>query len=321
MPTLSDHDARLLVAFDADEDKFLPEGPRAATVLGRDALVWVNIQTSEDATRGAVHVRFWDTGERRRYATPARPGFVIPTDAPDTLFVGMEKAVGTLNLVTGVWTPLATIPDTNPRTIVNDGHATPDGRAVVFGTKDTKFKDPIAELYLFTLDDHKITLLAGGQICSNGKVMVPAGDGLTLYDIDTPRRAVTRYRLDLAARRVEGETVAVDLHGEEGFPDGMCAAGGETGVIAFYNPSRGGAGKARRFDLGTGAALDEWTVPGSPRVTCPLLLERDGSVKLVLTTAVEGMPAELRRQSPNAGDLFIADTGLKTLPAAEVVRL
>ena len=117
MPTA----ARVLVAFDDEADKFLPEGPRAATVLGRDAIVWVNIQTAADSTRGAVHVRFWDTGERRRYAMPARPGFAFPTDAPDTLFVGLEKAVGTLNLKTGLWTPFATIPDPEPRTIINDG--------------------------------------------------------------------------------------------------------------------------------------------------------------------------------------------------------
>lgn len=314
-------EARLLVALEADADKFLSEGPRAITAFGRAALAWVNIQTAEDAKRGAIHVRFWDTGERRRYAMPARPGFLIPTDAPDTLFVGMEKAVGTLNLATGVWTPLATIPDKSPRTIVNDGQVTPGGRAVVFGTKDVRFADPIAELYLFTLDDHHITLLAGGQTCSNGKVLAPAPGGLTLYDIDTPRRVVTRYRLDLGERRVDTGEVAVDLHGEEGLPDGMCDAGDGTAVVAFYNSSRGGSGSARRFDLTTGAVVEEWTTPGSPRVTCPAVVARDGGVKVVLTTAIEGMPAESRKTSPNAGDLFIAGTRVPAVPAAEIVRL
>jgi sugar lactone lactonase YvrE len=44
-------------------------------------------------------------------------------------------------------------------------------------------------------------------------------------------------------------------------------------------------------------------------------------VKLVLTTAVEGMPDAIRAQSPNAGCLFIAETSLTACPAPEPVRL
>jgi sugar lactone lactonase YvrE len=314
MPT----QASVLVAFDNEEDKFLPEGPRAVTLSGRPALAWVNIQTAPDATRGAVHVRFWDTGERRRYATPARPGFLLPTDAPETLFLGMEKAVGTLNLATGLWSPLATIPDANPRTIINDGEVVPGGRAVVFGTKDTKFAAAIAELYLFTLDDQRVTLLAGEQTCSNGKVF--AGSSV-LFDIDTPRKVVTRYQFDLQNRKVDSGQIAVDLRSDEAFPDGMRDGGDGSAIVAFYNPHRGGAGKAVRYRLDTGAAIEEWATHGSPRVTCPLLVERDRAVKLLLTTATEGMSAELRKDAPNAGSLFIADTTVRMMPAAERVRL
>jgi sugar lactone lactonase YvrE len=319
MPAVPTTEARVLVAFDDEEDRFLPEGPRAMTVAGRDALVWVNIQTAADATRGAVHVRFWDTGERLRFAMPARPGFVFPTDAPDTLLVGLEKAVGTLNLRSGLWTPFATIPDDDPRTIINDGEVVPGGKAVMFGTKDVRFADPIAHLYLFTLPDHKLTTLAGGQTCSNGKVF--AAGGRVLYDIDTPRKVVARYRLDVSAGRLDGDGVAVDLRGDEAFPDGMCDGGDGTVIVAFYNPHRGGAGKAGRYRLDSGELVGEWVTPGSPRVTCPLLAGRDGGVKLILTTATEGMPAGLRKDSPDAGNLFVADTGLVNVPAAEVVRL
>ena len=76
----------------------------------------------------------------------------------------------------------------------------PGGRAVVFGTKDVRFADPIAHLYLYTLDDNRLTVLADGQICSNGKVFAADDGGLILYDIDTPRKVVARYRLDVAAR-------------------------------------------------------------------------------------------------------------------------
>lgn len=311
------HTARLLVAGDVEEDKFLPEGPRVMPLFGREALVWVNIWTGTPANRGAVHAYFFDDGERRRWTTPARPGFVFPTDAPDTVLVGMEKAVGTLNLATGLWTPFAKLPDANPRTIINDGEIVPGGRAVVFGTKDVNFAEPIAHLYLFTLDDHRLTVLADGQTCSNGKVF--ADD--VLFDIDTPRKVVTRYRFDLGKRTLMDDGVAVDLRAHAAFPDGMCDVGDGTVIVAFYTPDRGGAGVVERYRLGTGELLDRWETPGSPRVTCPLLARRPDGVKLILTTCVEGMPANLRADAPHAGNLFVADTNFTSVPAVEVVRL
>ena len=144
---------------------------------------------------------FWD-GEHRTYAQSLRPGFLFPTDRPDTLLVGREKEVGLLHLATNKFHALATIDDANPRTIINDGEIVPGGRAIVFGTKDVKFADAIANLYLFTLDDNKISVLADQQLCSNGKVFARDGSDLWLYDIDTPKRNVVRYRLDIPNRRV-----------------------------------------------------------------------------------------------------------------------
>jgi sugar lactone lactonase YvrE len=298
----------------AEDDRFLPEGPRAITVEDRAALAWVNIQTAGDSSVGDIHVRFWD-GEHRTYRQPRRPGFLLPTDRPNTLFVGMEKDVGLLNLVTNTFTSLATIPDVSPRTIINDGEIVPGGRAIVFGTKDGRFADPIAHLYLFTLDG-RLTTLADGHLCSNGKVF----DGSTLYDIDTPRRNVIRYRLDLDARTIHEAGIVLDLSSQPGFPDGMCAAGDGTVIVAFYNPDPVPEGRAVRFDLRTGEALEEWTTPGSPRVTCPLLHTVEGTTRLFLTTAVEGMPDEMRSKCPNAGSLLTADTSLAA-PTGEVVRL
>ena len=311
-------EARVLVPSKTEEDRYLPEGPREVDIDGRAALVWVNIQAGPDTKHGAIHLRFWDTGETKVLPQPSRPGFLVPTDRPGVIFVGREKEVGLLDLRDGGWTHLASIPDASPRTIINDGEGVPGGRAVVFGTKDLKFADPIAHLYLFTLDDRRIWTLADKQTCSNGKVFVREGGGLVLYDIDTPRHHVMRYRLDVASHTARPEGVAVDLHSVEGSPDGMRNAGDGTAVIAIYNGHRGGSGRALHYDLRSGKLLNEWATPGSPRVTCPLLLQRDGGVKLVLTTAVEGMPAEQRRESPNAGDLFIADTGLRQAPLARL---
>jgi sugar lactone lactonase YvrE len=315
-------EAKVFVAQESEADRYLPEGPQSVVVNGREAIAWVNIQLSHDARRGAVHLRFWDTGERRTIPTTGRPGFLAPTDRPNVVFVGQDKEVGTLDLASGVWTALAKIPDDHPRTMINDGRVVPGGRAVVFGTKDFDFKEPVASLFLYKVDDGTISILADRQTCSNGKVFHRGADGaLVLYDIDTPRRAVTRYRLDVARSTLTPDGIALNLDRVEGFPDGMVDAGDRTVIIAFYNPKHAPYGLAMRFNLISGNFVEQFATLGSPRVTCPLLVQRDGQWKLILTTAVEGMPAEQRSQTPNAGDLFIADTELVDVPEAEHVRL
>jgi sugar lactone lactonase YvrE len=320
MPPVRATAATVLHAQSSEADRFLPEGPRAVTVGGRPALAWVNIQTAADAAGGDVHVRFWDGGHRT-YAQPTRPGFLFPTDRPDTLFVGREKEVGLLDLATNTFRALAAIDDADPRTIINDGEVVPGGRAVVFGTKDLRFADPIASLYLFTLDDNRVSVLAGRQTCSNGKVFAREGSDLILYDIDTPKKNVVRYRLDVPARKVSAPQVVLDVSHIDGSPDGMVDAGDRSVIIAFYNPASVTEGRAIRFDLKSGAAVEEWTAPGSPRVTCPLLVEHAGRTRLVLTTATEGMPADQRARCPNAGNLFWAETTGLNPPAPDILRL
>ena len=312
--------ARVFVVSE-DEDGFLPEGPRAITLDGREAVIWVNIQTAPDAVTGELHVRFWDDGEAGLWKLRGRPGFVLPTDKPGTVFMGMGKELGTLDLESNEFKLLGKIPDANPRTIINDGEVAPGGKTIVFGTKDTKFADPIAALYLFALTDGAISVLADRQTCSNGKVFGRDSKGPVLFDIDTPTRTVVRYRSEVGSRTAKPDGVALDLRDQPGFPDGMRGCGDCTEIIAFYNPEAVAAGRAVRFDLATGRMIEEWTTPGSPRVTCPLLVKRPDGVKLILTTATEGMPAEMKATCPEAGNLFIADTNLKECPPAEVVRI
>jgi sugar lactone lactonase YvrE len=312
-------EARAFVEPKDESDRYLPEGPHETVVGGDRRVVWVNIQDGKDSKRG------WICNRSERgvgsVAAPGRPGFPLPVAGGDRLLVGVEKQLSVFAFGAGTFTPLATIPDDNPRTIINDGNVVPGGKAVVFGTKDTQFKEPIANLYLYTVDDNRVSVLADRQTCSNGKVFRTEGDSLILFDIDTPTRKVVRYRLDVAARTATPDGVAIDVADQTGFPDGMCDCGDGTAIIAFYNPDYAAAGRAVRFDLATGKAVEEWTTPGSPRVTCPLLVKRPEGVKLIVTTATEGMPADMRAKCPNAGCLFIADTQLATCPEPELVRL
>jgi sugar lactone lactonase YvrE len=85
-------------------------------------------------------------------------------------------------------------------------------------------------------------------------------------------------------------------------------------LVAFYNPNEVADGLAQQIRISDGTVLCEWIVPGSPRVTCPEFVKLDGRVKLVFTTAVEGMPAATRERAPGAGWLYMAETPFEDLP-------
>ncbi|AWM38051.1 SMP-30/Gluconolaconase/LRE-like region [Gemmata obscuriglobus] len=319
-------EAIVYIDFIEEEDRFLPEGPRWLTVGGKAGLAWVNIQLNSSAKNGELRVHFPDDqfAEDLIEPCPGRPGFALPIAGGNRMLVGVDKQLRVCDVANGKWSdPLATIPDDNPRTIINDAEIVPGGRAVVFGTKDTQFDEEakLAQLYLYTPEDNRISLLAAKQVCSNGKVFATDDRGLVLYDIDTPTRKVVRHRLDVAARTAVPDGVALDLSNQAGFPDGMCDCGDGSVIVAFFNPDFVEAGRAVRFSLATGAALEEWTTPGSPRVTCPFLVKRPNGVKLILTTASEGMPADLRVKCPNAGCIFVASTEFADCPVPEFVAV
>ncbi|MCX8138807.1 MAG: SMP-30/gluconolactonase/LRE family protein [Gemmataceae bacterium] len=313
-----------------EEDAFLPEGPRYFRWQGRDAVIWVNIQTSRQADRGRLMVAATEAegpAEVRSFDCPGRPGFVLPTDRDGVVLVGIDHCLCLFDLEQQVWSrPLAHLPQAHPRTTINDGEVTPDGRAIVFGTKDLLFREPFGCLYLYDVPQRRLHVLAEGQTCSNGKVIRQEAEGWILYDIDTPTRQVRRYRLDIEGGQAQFLDVALDWHGWEEFPDGMCAADDQSVIIAFYHPGDRDGGRAVRFDLESREAVEEWEVPFSPRVTCPLLLPpssppRSDRARLILTTAEEGMPPEVRQRNPNAGCLFQAPTSLPAAPEPAVVRL
>jgi sugar lactone lactonase YvrE len=313
--------ASILVDLSSPEDRFLPEGPRVIQLKGREALAWVNIQRSATATAGDIHVLYTDKQEHQVFPQEKRPGFILPTDRENTLFVGMEKQIGTIDLNDNQFVPLATIEDESTRTIINDGEVLPGGHAILFGTKDLQFSEPIGHLYLYNLEDRSLRVVADGQTCSNGKVIHAAQSGFTVYDIDTPTRQVREYHLDVAAGKLQYQRTAIDLGKLPGFPDGMVDAGDDSVIVAIYQSAVTPNGAAHRFSLKTGELIESWEIPGSPRVTCPLIWERQGQVKLVVTTADEGMAPEVAAVAPHAGSLFIADTSLKSIPATEFVRL
>ncbi len=302
-------EAKVLYRPPLEELRFLPEGPYPC---GAGEFSWVAIQHGPDQVVGSLNHYHFGTGHNQSYTLPGRPGFAFPTDVANRFVIGCDRELGIYDLRDGSWTLLESGIDQRVEgTIINDG-ITWDGN-IVFGCKDLQFKEAKAGLYLWRGRDQKLILLRDDQICSNGKVIQKIdANTVLLWDIDTPTKTVVRYRLDLVTGRLSERSVALDLVDLPFFPDGMVGTpDGEGVIISFYNPHAAAYGETRLYRLSDGAHVQTWITPGSPQATCPMLIEEGGSVKMVITTAVEHMPQERRADSPNAGSLFVAETDFK----------
>jgi sugar lactone lactonase YvrE len=293
--------------------RYLPEGPQ---IVSDDVISWVAIQHGSDSQVGSLNLLNVQTGDTTQFALPGRPGFAFPLAADGKFLIGLERHVGVFdsNKTADNWQPVTEeLEQGVSNTIINDGE--PFAGGVVFGTKDLEFNDPKAGLYLWRSTDSSCVKLRGDQTCSNGKVITADGNEVTVFDIDTPTKTIVRFTLDVANGTATAWETLIDLRDGDDFPDGMVATpDGNSIIVAFYNPNDGEYGVARQFSLATGEVEAIWTTEKSPRVTCPLLMEIDGQVKLILTTADEGMSSEQQEQHVNAGRLFIGDTEFDSLP-------
>jgi len=279
---------------ESEEQRFLPECPR---VIG-GALLWISIQYAAASPQGGINVLDLVTLENVHHPLPGRPGFFIATHDPAVLLVGLERRLVLYCLRRAeIVETLAHLPE-DPRVIINDGIAIPGG--AIFGTKHLNFSEPIAALYLYDDATRTVRELRGGQVCSNGKYL---HDGL-LVDIDSQPKTITEYRFDGELHPLRLIVPPASL---PSLPDGLrVVPGGESIIVAYFNPGHVSGGLAQEIRLADGAVLTEWIVPGSPRVTCPELGTLHGEDCVFFTTAVEGMPEATRAIAPEAGTIFVA---------------
>src|SRR5450759_4438280 len=289
-----------------EEQRYRPECPR---VIG-GSLVWISIQYAADRPWGGINVLDLASRENVHHALPGRPGFFAesgepgePGDPgePGVLLVGLERRLVLYDLNRGAITQtLAHIPE-DPRVIINDGIAIPGG--AIFGTKHRGFSEPVAALYHYDHATRQVRELLGGQTCSNGKYL---HDGL-LVDIDSQPKTITEYRYDGALGALQGPRLIARPEDLPALPDGLRPMpGGESAIVAYYNPAHVADGIAQEIRLSDGEVLTEFVLPGSPRVTCPEVGELDGAPCVFFTTAIEGMTQETRAIAPEAGTIFVA---------------
>lgn len=302
--------------------RFLPEGPRLLRnhPKGGAQLGWVAIQHGAGLEEGSLNVLDLTTGENTTFPLPGRPGFFAETAKPGVVLVGLERRLAFFDLLSGVLEETGPQVTGDKRVIINDGLAVDSG--VLFGTKHLEFNQPVAALYFFDYATRTVRTVLDKQFCSNGKFLRRDADGATLIDIDSIPKTITSYRFDAKLERVIQRSLIAPTDSLPGYPDGLrpapAASDGPEGasvVVAFYNPESVADGLARQLRLADGKVLCEWKIPGAPRVTCPEFVDIDGKVKLIFTTAVEGMPAANRRIAPGSGTLYIADTPFESMPA------
>ncbi len=291
---------------DSDALRFLPEGPYP---IGEGLLSWVAIQHGHDAKAGSLNRYNLASGVNESFDLPGRPGFAFPCRTRDSYVVGCERSLGLFNTDSGDWNPFCEgIDDDVTGTIINDGMVYEDN--LIFGTKDLEFASKKAGLYLFRGADQKLIRLRADQICSNGKAIRSAADGtLQLIDIDSPTRTVVSYQIDIDRGTLGKPQIVLDLTDDPAVPDGAILTPDGTGIIvAMFRPEVADHGETRLYDIATGTLQCTWQTPGSPQNTCPALVRHAGSLKLIITTAVEHMSEADQQACPNAGRLFIADT-------------
>ena len=307
---------------ETEELRFLPEGPRSLQnyPAGASKLGWVAIQHGAGRTEGSVNILDLTSLSNTSLPLRGRPGFFAETTQPGIVLVGLERELAYFNLMTGVLGETVAQIEADPSVIINDGLAVEGG--VLFGAKHLEFKLPLAGLYFFDFVTRKVHTILDKQTCSNGKYLRRDSQGATLIDIDSEPRRISRYRLDAKLERVLESCLIKPPESLPAVPDGLRPAPAHDGepegasiIIAFYNPENVSHGLAQQIRVCDGEVVCEWIIPGSPRVTCPEFVKIGGEVKLLFTTAVEGMPADQREHTPGAGCLFIADTAFEALPA------
>ncbi len=285
--------------------RFLPEGPIS---LGPDLFSWVAIQLGKNSLIGSLNVYDCKSGTNESHELPGRPGFALPTTSENEFICGANRSLGLYNTATRDWRSLAEDIDGDvDGTIINDGVAYE--HCVVFGCKDLNFEEAKAGLYLWRGDDQTLIKLRSDQTCSNGKAIIERDGDLILYDIDTPKKTLVSYEIDVLAGTLSEPTTVLDLNSLDMFPDGMILTPDEQScIIAFYNPNDADNGEARQYNLSSGELEHTWLCPKAPQVTCPALIEIGGETKLVLTTAVEHMSPTRQQAHSNSGSLFFGAT-------------
>ncbi|WP_277484179.1 SMP-30/gluconolactonase/LRE family protein [Catalinimonas alkaloidigena] len=258
-------------------------------------LYWVDIEKRQ------LHLYTPEINKDNFFSTGERVGTVVPIESGGAL-VALENGIHSMDLQDGKLTFIANPLEDSIR--FNDGKCDPLGRFWV-GSMHLKGKKGAASLYRMD-QDQQITQKLDSVTISNG--IIWSLDNTTMYYIDTPTRQVKAFDYDIESGEISSPRVVINVPQENGAPDGMTID--EEGMLWI---GHWGGGMVGRYNPETGEMVQKIDVPALNVTACAF--GGENLDKLYITTASIGMSEEQMEEYPQAGGLFVAEPGVRGVPA------
>lgn len=277
-----------------DERYQLAEGPVWDSANQR--LLWVDIP------HGNVLVGELD-GLRIRvvdqFHVDTTVGAVAVAAGRDVLVAGHQSVY--LRTGNGTLTEVVRLAEESQDRRLNDGKCDPAGRFLV-GTLN--LGSPGSESLFQLAADGGVTTVDDDLQMSNGLAWSP--DGQTLYSVDTTPGIVWERPYDPESGRWGDRRVLLRV--TDGSPDGLCVDVEGCLWLAVW-----GAGEVRRYQ--PDGELVAVVHVDAPYASCVTFAGPDLDV-LVISTAIDDLPADQITAHPQSGGLFTATVGVKGLPTS-----
>ena len=264
----------------------------------KEVLLWVDIEGRK------LMIFNPEKGTNEVIDVEERIGTVVPVDQKRAL-LALQNGIFYLDYVTGSRTLIVNPLDTIENIRFNDGKCDPAGR---FWVGTMKLKGPPKQAALYCLyNEHDVSIVEQGITISNG--LVWSNNKKTMFYIDTPVRKVAAYDYDHQTGKISNKRFVIEVDKAIGAPDGMAID--EEGMlwIALW-----GGEAVGRFDPNTGEMIGKVEVPGAKNITSCAFGGKDLN-QLYITSASVGMKDEEKEIFPDAGSLFMVQTGIKGMKA------
>ena len=265
-----------------------------------NSAVWTDIQSS----------RFWQWqpgSELASFALPQRLGSIALTETPGTYLGGFDGGFAHFTPATGAFDMLAPVTADHAHLRLNDGRVDRSGTFWAGSMAEAK-GSLLGSLWRYD---------GGGQATPFlGDIKIPnslcwSRDGTQMYFADSPRQTIWRYAFDPNDGPVGNPEVFATTTGNR-YPDGSCIDAEDH----LWN-AQWGSGEVVRYRP-DGSIERRIALPVS-QPSCPAFGGADLNL-LMVTTARDGLTADVLAAQPLAGALFIYETDVTGLPETICTR-
>ena len=271
---------------------------QSSDILGESA-TWLADSTQflwVDIDRGILHQYNPTTKQVTDIQLETNISTIIPWKE-NQVILALKGSLVSLDLISGLSTPLVDLEKEQHMLRPNDGKASPDGR-IFIGVMHQSNHHETGSLYRIDTDlsIHKVL---SKQHIPNGLVWNVTGD--ILYYVDSGRGVIEAYAYDKQTGAILFDKVAVHVPAEMGVPDGMTIDSRGYLWVAHWGGFCVGV-----WDPSTGNLIERVEVPAPHVTSCTF----GDSGKLYITTARSGLSPEMLDKYPMSGALFTVQTSV-----------